>query len=313
VSVQEAATPHVFNPDSGLHDLPGIPFYKRRAVYRQTSLWQQVFYRVTLILARQIYYLDKDGAPKVLRETPSLMQVVTGRSGLEHLAELRRQTVALNQRAGSLKALIAAFDNVPAPPTKEDSEPQPAGNFVDEVNAIDYSRVLYINAPAPAFGEGHLDAHINSDGTLGESASSVTPGADKLVTALTSVFPISDFLSAKFIPRTKEETEETRQLIPGATAVPPPKTQAQEVAVTATLEIQPVGFVYEVTRDHSTDPRTCGGREACTLAALKLDVGSGLYRVTPLGANEPKPKKSEEAGEDPGKRKGKAEEGMKDN
>jgi hypothetical protein len=231
----------------GKDGVGGIPFFVKRAVYRQTTVYEVYWLEVTL-----------DIIPPDPKDPRSGQLVARALVGSPELDQLRTTIVDATVGVSPPKVtpgydqIIQAFDKVQSsgkaidtyrPPTANDV----VSNSLSQVAIVDYSTPYYLNGPLPWFGSTKVNAELNTDGTL--SKGGVEPET-KLAEGISTLLPVKEFLSGKFVP---------------AAAVVGAAAEGQKFAYK--LTISPKGYSYTVTADFSEDP--CANTKYPTPCPLK--------------------------------------------
>ena len=232
--------------------LPGIPFFAKKVVFKQTSSYEVGGLLVTLRLD------PKDPSSAQSRLVPA---TAAGQAKVQALRDAI--TVCRSAAADACRHTVqAAFDALPVlDPAKAPNDL--IANTVEPVVVVDDSRVLYLNSWFPVFGSSSVAPELAADGTLSKATVSTT---SEWATVATAFLPIKEFLTAK--------------LVPTPTGV---KAAAPE---TIECEISRAGYVYDFVGffPRDKDPRTCTQPPTCTAKPIPFDLSNGLFVRRPIGA-----------------------------
>ena len=264
------------DPNSG-----GLPFYVKSAVYRQHSVYQYEWLRVSLSSAPVTG--TKDGEEKLGAKTTRVVDIADDQANRDAVRRLQELVAALpGTPATDLQkrtdAITAAFANLkPLPPgylkAPASADLRSGGNYVERITVVDYSRPYYLNGKVPAFGSSNLSTELAADGTLAKGSNSVTGGgADALnaiASAITGVLPIKEYLTSKWVPTPKTETALQNNTfildIGGVGRV--------TGAIRYEVAVEPKAMLYDFTSDYTSVPN--GG----SLAHVPADFANGLYTI----------------------------------
>ncbi len=232
--------------DGDGNSLPGIPFFAKKVVFKQTSSYEVTGILVTLRLD------TKPGAPTQSRLVPA------GTGGQAKVQELRAAIAGCRTATADAcrSSVQAAFDNLPAlDPSKAPNDL--VANTVEPIVVVDSSRVLYLNSWFPVFGSTTVAPELAADGTLSKATVSTT---SDWATVATSLLPITGLLPAKSVGFLHAEGT------------------APECEITSGV------LVYDFVGFFPKDPRECAKPPACTARPIPFDLSSGLFVRRPIGA-----------------------------
>jgi hypothetical protein len=174
-------------------DVPGVPFFPKKARCRQEIVWFEPIY--TLTLAALVP--DKDGAlqsqPRgavVLSRSKFMNSIVTDyvkllnnpQTDVGTLSREWAKVVALSDASVLSRdfATISASDRILA------------GRSAGPVVYVDYNDQYYVNAKIPLSGSAQLDAKVAEDGSLSEASAQVE---NKTLDTILSALPISSVIT----------------------------------------------------------------------------------------------------------------------
>jgi len=225
----------------------GIPFFAKRAIYRQTTIYEVKWLEVTLSMKPEV------SDPKT---ATSAELVANAKIGSPELDTLRKTLVETSPGVAKVTQtydqVIAAFQDLGTAGSsiKTDREPSPAdlvSNSLAQVAIVDYTTPYYLNGPLPWFGSTKVNAELNTDGTLSKGA---IEADTKLAEGVSALLPLKEFLSGKFV-----------KVAAAGAAAEPIKYQFK-------LSVVAKGYRYTLTADYSKDPCSVNPDSPCLLKAL---------------------------------------------
>jgi hypothetical protein len=273
----------------------GIPFYAKKAVYNQTTTYSQTWLTVTINVERSFLTEKDEKIENQFIDSQSYDRVFS-KSKISELDKLKLEIIS----SGSLdetkvKDLITKFGAIEKLTDFNSVEAEMIGNMVKEELVTDYSKTYYLNAPLPWFGSSSLSQELSSEGTLNKAEAKPDT---KLAEGISSLIPISDFLTAKYvnpinIKNEKKNNPQISAAIEKATnnqllrlqsmgdlglpvngqlqsAIPDPKwwEYIKQINYKVTLSIAEKGFVYKFVMLHD---------KSGFKAPIPFDVNAGLY------------------------------------
>ena len=264
---------------------PGIPFYVKTDLFHRTSVYDTTWLHATLTISQKIVHGDtgKEATPDESKQ--SFVRNIA-RSNKTVLDDLARRIIADPTRDIVIAlAIVSSFREIPEVDFLQPRNPVLVKNSIDSEWVVDSTATYFLNGPLPWFGAGNLSQELNADGTL--SKASASPDT-KLAEGLSSLLPIKEFLSGKFV-----------QAAPAAAAAAPvavnlyshkilmdlgptdPKKplEGKNVEWTISLQIEELGYRYTLTTlpqrgaitDASPIPFTSQG--GATVLVRREDIG----------------------------------------
>ncbi|MFN2400631.1 MAG: hypothetical protein ABR543_18640 [Gemmatimonadaceae bacterium] len=165
----------------------GLPFYVKSMIYRQHSNFEYSWLRVSLSTAPVLN--NTGGAEKLGARTTVTKDIRDDAASRTALARLQGLVSdfpqsSIDALANSIKDIHAAFDALPALAPDHLKKPlyselRLAGNYVERVPIVDYTKRYYLNAKAPFFGSSNLAAEVSAEGTLAKGSNAVTGAAQR--------------------------------------------------------------------------------------------------------------------------------------
>jgi hypothetical protein len=233
--------------------VPGIPFFAKKVVFKQTSSYEVRGLLVTLRLD------PKPGAAAQSR------LVAADAAGQAKVQALRTAIAGCRSAAADIcrSSVQAAFDSLPAFDTTA-APKELVGNAVEAVVVVDGSRTLYLNSWFPVFGSTTVAPELAADGTLSKATVSTT---SEWATVATSFLPVKELLTGKLAPA------QATKMVTGAAGPEMPE-----------CEISGAGFIYDFVGFFPNDPRVCAEPPACTARPIPFDLAGGLFMRRPAGA-----------------------------
>ena len=180
--------------------LPGIPFYPKRAVCRQETVWLEPIY----VLTREDSFTTSDPKqPRIVKEVKSARRSDLSNANGD-MAKIVALQAALNRAKGSmteaaLKNIDMAWTALAVTPTMSLAPPSDtdlvlaADSLVPDFY-VDYSRPYYFNTRMPWLGSSTANATLAPDGTLTQGQATVD---NQTVSAILSLLPVNALLSAR--------------------------------------------------------------------------------------------------------------------
>ena len=204
----------------------GIPFYIRKAMCEQETVYQEAAFRVAITLDTIVYngqtVTSRNPLLTVVRTVPATAEVgrvlaALSRMKVEHRGQFTAATQALSQRPRS-----AAADTMLV------------SNTVRLKDFVDYSQRYYLNVRRAWNGASSATVKLNPDGTLGEAAAEVD---DQTLTTALGAIPLHDFLLDRLDLRTTEDADPAAGL-PSARGPSPYGIR---------IEVKPAAFTHTLT------------------------------------------------------------------
>jgi hypothetical protein len=188
------ARPGQDSVSSGYRRIPGVPFYAKRAVCRQETVYQQDLVRLSFKV-HEIFYNEATALPDstVLRYTDERM-VSRATLAAPELATLRLQPTSQadwQNQAATLKNL----PQVDLARWQESSDRLLVSNRTAPFLYVDYENPYYLNADRPLMGSSSVNATLAADGTL---TTAVAEGTDSTLGTILSAIPTTALLSEAF-------------------------------------------------------------------------------------------------------------------
>ncbi|MEO5817887.1 MAG: hypothetical protein ABIT20_21635 [Gemmatimonadaceae bacterium] len=192
-----------------------MPFYLKSMVYRQHTIYEYTWLRVSLSQAPVAPPLAPGGEERIGKRNTRVAEVANttvNRTAIDDIQQLIAQLPAKTgptEFADAVRAIDAAFsklgklraDHLRSPDT---STFRNTGNYVERVSVVDYDAVYYLNGRIPPFGSNSMSAELGPDGTLAKAASDAKGGVGEAITAVatavTGVAPIKEFVASKWMP-----------------------------------------------------------------------------------------------------------------
>lgn len=262
------------------HKVPGVLFYAKEGVYKQSTIYRRSYHRVTMQVTEVTDPpIGQAANLRQERKRPPMVQnVPSSPTGLQAISDLR----AVLSKSGITEN--EARDKFVALPAMDFSNWQwnamPVSNSVVLTAEVDYETKYYINARASWFGSASLNTELNADGTLSKTEATVEPGVAE---SIADIVPFKEFLESEYIP-----AQAVAEGAPGAQLLnrlvtEPERGQMPTEWVRFSLDVEEIGELATFERVLSADPR--GG----ATAPLPLDFANGQFSTRPLKASDPAP------------------------
>lgn len=230
----------------------GIPFYTKKEVFDQTTVYSQSWVEVTLKVDRKL--VDNSGNdPKNLgSNSQSFIRNVELKDYA--LFDEVKTSVITNEKIDNaiVNDIINKFLQVKGVTDFDSIKEVMLSNSVISKWVVDEKSEYYLNAPLPWFGSSNLTQEINDNGTLSKVISN--PDA-KLSEGITSLIPFKDFLSAKYVDPLLSDDEnnisdssDTTKALFSTFALDPnillPDNKKLDVIYTISITAVNTGYVY---------------------------------------------------------------------
>jgi hypothetical protein len=241
---------------------PGLRFYSKRGVHRQTTEVRTTWKEATLSLA-----IHQQGADPKLG--PLVRQLsTTAAVNSRNAALIARTKRSLADSSSSAAAVFSAFA------AGAGGEPEPellrVENSIETATVIDYSAPQYLSIEAPVFGTATFKPELNSDGTLTKLEASVTSTPERIA----ELIPVGELLTS-VLGLTGAEVQ-------ALGAVP----EGSMLAV-MTLTIEDKGWRDVWTYDWSLDQSPLTRRPGARLVPLDEACVGASHRRLPLVSSKP--------------------------
>lgn len=179
-------------------NVPGVPFYVKRAVCRQETVLQQDVRKLTLQIDSFVY--NQGGVFLETRRLSPDREAIVSASVLQSgpFVHLR----SLIERMSDKDSVLTALERLPAfdPSNWRTERLLLVSNQTAPSQYVDYSNQYYMNVDRPLIGSASVTAKLASDGTLTESTAEVK---DETVQSFLSLIPIKEILTSRLIPSTE--------------------------------------------------------------------------------------------------------------
>ena len=233
-----AKTVLVYRDESGNKKLPGIMYYAKKGVYKQTTVYRRSYLRVSLKIT-EILPPENQGAKNREVSRPTMtINVPKDKDGSNALQEF---AVFLNRKISATDAVRKFGDLPKIDITTLSWEKSPVSNSVVLTTEVDYQNTYYINSNSPWFGSGSLNAELHADGTLTKADATVEPG---IAEGLPELIPFKEFLEARHVVTTTASPDTDPEASYAAFRVP----AGQEVPTHFSLNIIEVGELKVLQR-----------------------------------------------------------------
>lgn len=262
---------------------PGLPFFVKREVYRQHTVYEQRWYDVEVGSA-QVIGLDSktqkpvtDAPTRVLRHLRKTNDARLAINRLQSLVAGFEQTGGTAETAASQKKkldeAITSLDTFavdPDGPPEEVGPLLPVRNYLERALIVDYRQVYYLNGNSTWLSAGSINTELAKDGTLAKAEGQGGGGLTEFITAaagmVTGFLPIKEILQSKWV---KESTS------PGAV-----EAVTTVTGLHAEVTVKEGGHRYEFTREFvdppcSLNPINSGGSAQQTRDTVEPEAAAG--------------------------------------
>lgn len=310
VIFQGCATVNVREGTGKNNGRPGIPFYIKKGVCTQTSIWLKPIY--TLTLTKVDSRLPASGNGKKQQSPPSENEEIIFQVSESVILDLCRfndsAVTALRSRLSEKDISIvdgardASTDGMRATTQNDEIEKiwsevkdlpnhpcrkQIQSEYLAKDSAVqgsyvDYSTTFYLNAKRPLIGTSNVQAELNADQTLSKGSVAIE---SKEIETFLSLLPVNPLLR-KSLDLPPEEAAAVQGLDGGG---------AQKLRVTRTLKIELVTNKYTLAKRYYVNP--CVWQATLPIDQASLPAGSCLradeYELEVVKSPE-EPKEKEE-------------------
>jgi hypothetical protein len=220
---------------SGYQRVPGIPFYTKRAVCRQETVYQQDLVKLTFRVHRLSYSSETglENAATLIYASERLVDRQT--AALPGVARLRMQPAS----EADWKSMAGAFEMLPQPNLanwQDTSALWLAKNETAPFLYVDYDNQYYLDVQRPVQGSASATTKLSSDGTLTEASAQIE---DTTLGTIVGAIPFSDLIGEAFRLDDKGEQSGT----------PPP--------FRTSLDAAGVPIQHKLSTWRSDDPMPC--------------------------------------------------------
>lgn len=252
---------------AGYQRVPGIPFYSKRAVCRQETVYQQDLVRLTFRVYRLSYSgtTGLESAAVLVYAGERLVDRLTG--ALPVIARLRLQPSS----EADWQRMVSAFEMVPQPDLSNWQDPSGlwlAKNETVPFLYVDYDNPHYLDVQRPVQGSASATTKLASDGTLTEASAQIE---DTTLGTIVGAIPFADLIGEAFNLGEKGEQSGT-----------PP-------AFRTSLDAVAVPIQHRLTTWRSGDPMPCSSGNA---PIVPRSDNNG-YTYTRVVGGAPSPAKEE--------------------
>jgi hypothetical protein len=279
VTLSGCSVYHVSRAQGGLDKAPqtleGAPYYLKKHRYEQVTKELRERDRIRL----EMTILSPAPVPKGAPATVSASREVAVLPGDPGIAKLRSAIADYDLGKQTLESVVAVFDKLTNAPI-DDYGRRTIANYVEEQTVVDFDNPLFLNAKVPLFGSSTLKPTFGDDGSLSSVESSAEGGGDKLVSAITSLVPIKEVLTSKWVPQPqKDVADASKALGKNILDFRPPVAVKRSPKLTVRLEltIEPQVNALELRKSRPTPLA-----QDTTLVELKKGEPGVSYRELPV-------------------------------
>lgn len=254
----------------GYQRVPGIPFYNKRAVCRQETVYQQDLVKLTY----RVYRLSHSDVTGL--ETSAVLIYANERlvdratAALPVVARLRMQPSS----EAVWRRMAHAFELLPQPDLAKWQDISGLWLVKNETVPfvyVDYDNPHYLNVERPVQGSASATTKLSGDGTLTEATAQIE---DSTLGTIAGAIPFGDLVGEAF--NLDEKGEQSGPTIPFRTS----------------LDAAAVPIQHKLTTWRSDDPMPCHTSNA-PIAPRSDDLGYSYTRV--VGGGTPSEAKDENA------------------
>ena len=179
---------------AGYQRVPGVPFYNKRAVCRQETVYQQDLVRLTFRVYRVSYSAETglESAAVLVYASERLVDRAT--AGLPVVARLRQQPAT----EANWRSMVEAFELLPQPDLtrwQDTAALALVSNATAPFLYVDYDNQYYLDVERPLQGSSSATAKLAPDGTLTEVAAQTE---DTTLGTIVGAIPFSGLIGEAF-------------------------------------------------------------------------------------------------------------------
>ncbi len=259
------------------NQIGGIPFYVKKEVFNQTTSYAQTWLGATLTIEKSLIS-EKDGKVESFTLDTQSFKKRLLKSQLSDLDTIKSSIMnASVHTIVDVKAIVSSFSKLSSLLDVSIIPPEQIGNTITSTWVVNEEEKYYLNAPMPWFGTGSLTQELNPDGTL---AKVVSNPDTKLAEGVSSLIPLKEYLTGKFVDPLKGNSDE--EAVANILQLKPESVLVYKVS----FSIVETGYVYEFTKTHENAPST--------IAPLSFDTANQTYTRSALGEKPSSGNKKEE-------------------
>lgn len=201
----------------GENKIKGVPFYIHRGCCKQTTVWHQPVYTLTL---KKEHITFKDDGKDIVRLQWEKQRTLSQTHFDQHYGALRSK---VDTRAPESQVL-AKWARIPSSSARPNLRSGPAAppdfvlveNKTDIVTYVDYKNPHTYNVDNPLIGSSTAAIKLSGQGTLTEGSGTVE---NKIAETVLATVPVKELLTAKLIPAAAVAPDDSAQAFDAA--VPP--------------------------------------------------------------------------------------------
>lgn len=252
----------------------GIPFYVTKQAFKQTTVYEQLWYEVTLVVSfRFVPEGSTDGKPITVSNPPTTVLAPISDGGkINEIQKLLMHQPLSKDALTDVYDKLGDLDRLSPDELSQHKVGNPVTNSVEPIAVVDYAHTYYLNGPLPWFGSSTVTTKLNPNGTLSEGTVAPTSSPEKIADLL----PIKEVLQARLTPKNPDEAKEL-----GLRREP---STGSSIETFATLTVETKGYRYTFVAIHQNDPCVHRRDGFCSLEAIPFDASSGNFTRTVIGA-----------------------------
>ena len=260
----------------------GIPFYVKKEVFNQATSYAKTWLSATMKVEKTLIS-EKDGKKESIILDAQRFEKRLLKSKLTDLDAIKSSILKADVLGiEDVKSIVSDFSNLNSLVDISGVPAEQVENTLSSSWVVNENEKYYLNAPLPWFGTGNLTQELNPDGTLAKVVSSPDT---KLAEGISSLIPMKEYLTGKFIDPLKDKTDEEAMAELGAekafqpllASVDIPKLKLKsELIYKVSLSIVESGYIYKFTKTYEDAPTS--------VRPLPFDTTSQTYTRTILGA-----------------------------
>jgi len=270
----------------------GIPFYVKKEVMNQTTSYSQTWLVATLTVEKFLVTNKEDKYESFSIDKQSFQKHLL-KSQLSELSSIKERILQAGMLSGDdVNGIISSFAKINNANDISAITPERIENTMESTWIVNEKEKYYLNAPLPWFGSGNLTQELNSDGTLAKVTSNPET---KLAEGISSIIPLKEYLTGKFVDSLKDDTDEKameelaieESLSPLLATMPIEKLKLEsELVYKVTLATDESGYIYKFTKQYEDNPGE--------IKPLPFNITNQIYTRAIIGGSDNSSPKKED-------------------
>lgn len=262
----------------------GIPFYIKKEVWDQSTIYTQTWLISTLIVEKKLI-VNKAGNLSYFNIDKQSFTKQVAKHRLSDLYKIKEKILKAGElQDDEVNELVKEFSDIEPDLELNLIDPERVGNTVTSKWVVNEKEKYYLNAPLPWFGTGNLTQEISGDGTLSKVISSPDT---KLAEGLSSLIPFKEYFTSKYVDPLSDDSDEeaAEKLSEIETLSKAFRTQRirdikpdTKIVYVVSLGIEDIGYKYIFAKTHE--------ELSSDIKPLPFDLTNGTYTRSVLGSEK---------------------------